>query len=243
VRLVIATILLGACGPRAVLGVRHAAPPSVGAAAVREGEANVAYAVEPNAVSAAHLGDAGAAGGVVISRLPAPHRATPAVAMAPSTPGAARALVGHRDPRAGVQFAIDVAGALTGDPPPAFPEGAALVQWAQEQGRWAPLVAGARPPEGVLASGDLVVFDRAVGGAPATLVAVVLGTDERGVTDLLYLARGVVRRGYLDLGRPRIARDREGRTVNSYVRHGSDHPPPGTRYLAGELASGRVRIR
>lgn len=233
------TLLLTACGPRAVLGVRKAdSPPGRPAA---PDPVNVAHAVEPHAVSAAHLGGGAIDGGVVISRLPAPHRARPVAALPPATPAAARALVGHRDPRDGVAFALDVAGALTAAAPPAdVADGAALVQWAQAHGRWAPLTPGARPAEGLLVGGDLVVFDDV---APAALIAVVLGTDTRGVTDVLYVARGVVRRGYLDLGRPRVARDREGRAVNSFIRHGSDHPPPGTRYLAGELASGRVRIR
>lgn len=181
--------------------------------------------------------------GVVISRLPAPHRSTVATAFTPADAAAARALVGHRDARTGLAFAIDVAAAFTGAAAPAVEDGEGLVRWAQERGLWTAIVPGVRPSEGALRMGDLIVFDRAEGGKAASLVAVVLGTDARGVTDVMYVARGVVRRGYVDVARPTVARDREGRVVNSYVRHGSDYPPPGTRYLAGELAGGRVRIR
>lgn len=230
-------IWLAACGPRTVLGQGVRVPDRV-AEERTEGRINSALAVEPRAVSAAHVGAVGADGGVVISRLPAPHRVAAAIVAAPETPQAARAMVGMRDTRDGVRFALETAGTMVGKPAVAVGDGVAFVRWAQEQGLWAPLVPGTKLAEGTLAMGDVVVID-----GPEVTLAVVLGTDERGVTDLLYLGRGVVRRGHLDVARPRMARDREGRVVNSYVRHGSSYPPAGTRYLAGELASGRVRIR
>lgn len=258
------TIVLGlaACGPRTVLGHGRNGPvPAPDAMAVdradpvasvddtggTQGGAQGGERVA--AVAAADVRVVSAAGvdeprtGVVISRLPAPHRSTVATAFTPADAGAARGLVGQRDARDGFAFALDVAAAFTGAAAPAVADGEALVRWAQERGQWVELRRGVRPSEGALHTGDLVVFDRAVGGKPASLVAVVLGTDARGVADVLYVARGVVRRGYLDAARPTVARDREGRVVNSYVRHGGDYPPPGTRYLAGELAGGRVRIR
>ncbi len=236
--LIASGLWLAACGPRSVLGASVRAPDSVVEARPEE-RINRATAVEPRAVSAAHVSARGIDGGVVISRLPAPHRVAAAIVAAPETPQAARAMVGMRDTRDGVRFALEVAAALVGTAAIDHPgDGVAFVRWAQERGVWAPLVPGTKLAEGTLEMGDLVVID-----GPELTLAVVLGTDERGVTDLVYLGRGVVRRGHLDVARPRLARDREGRVVNSYVRHGSSHPPAGTRYLAGELASGRVRIR
>lgn len=240
--LIVSGIWLAACGPRTVLGQGVRVPDSGGEARTEgrtDERINSATAVAPNEVSAAHVGAVGMDGGVVISRLPAPHRVAAAIVAAPETPQAARAMVGMRDPRDGVRFALDVAAALVGKPVIGdAADGVAFVRWAQAQGRWAPLVPGTKPAEGTLETGDVVVID-----GPEITLGVVLGTDERGVSDLLYLGRGVVRRGHLDTARPRMARDREGRVVNSYVRHGSSYPPAGTRYLAGELASGRVRFR
>ncbi|HVK74069.1 MAG TPA: hypothetical protein VM734_12155 [Kofleriaceae bacterium] len=175
-------------------------------------------------------------GSVVISRLPAPHRAAPVEQGAPATADAARALVGRRDPREPLGFALAVAAGLAGAPPPSVTDGPALVAWAEDTGAWAALPAASLEP------GDLLVLDRAVDDRPASLIAVVLGTDARGVTDVLYLARGVIRRGHVDPARPTVARDRTGAVVNSFVRHGTSYPPTGTRYLAGELAVGRVRL-
>ncbi len=179
--------------------------------------------------------------GIVISRLPAPHRVAAADAPTPSTVADARTLAGHRDPRDPVAFALAVAASLGPAPMPALRTGPALVAWAREQGIFASVPDAPTAPTLSLAPGDLLVFDRAVENAPASLVAVALVTDARGVTEFLYLARGVIRTGHLDLSRPGVARDREGRSVNSYLRHGTDHPPAGTRYLAGELLGGRIR--
>ncbi len=177
-------------------------------------------------------------GSIVISRLPAPHRTVPVAPGEPAAPltvAGARALVGRRDPRAPFELALAVATALTRAPAPRATDGPALVAWAEASGTWAALPAASLEP------GDLVVLDRAVDDAPASLVAVVLATDLRGVTELLYLGRGVIRRGFLDPARSALARDADGRVVNSFVRHGAAYPPAGTRYLAGELAIGRVR--
>jgi hypothetical protein len=243
VRAAFALILLTACGPRAVLGARARTEPmtDIGGPAQQQRAAVVSAGELLETAETAEPGEPPT--GIVISRLPAPHRFTVPTAFTPASPDAARALVGHRDPRTPLAFALDVAAAFTGATAPATATGEDLVRWAQERGAFVPIVAGTGPADGALAPGDLVVFDRALASQPASLVAVVLGADARGVTDILYLGRGVVRRGYLDPTRPTLARDREGHTVNSYIRHGTDHPPAGTRYLAGELASGRVRIR
>ena len=166
----------------------------------------------------------------MLSRLPAPHRFTRPVALTPATPDDARGLIGHRDPRTALAFALDTAAVFREVMRPTLDDRDALLAWAEQRGAFATIASGPLLP------GDLLTF------IDPTVIAVVLGTDARGVTDLCYLGGGVVRRGYLDPARPTVARDREGHVVNSYLRHGRDDPPPGTRYLAGELASGRIRL-
>lgn len=186
----------------------------------------------------------GLPGGVVLSRLPAPHLATRSKTpvATPTSIDAARALVGMRDPRSSLAFALAVAHGVTGARAlPDLADGPALVAWATRQGALATIVPGdAAPPD--VAPGDLLVFDRAVAGAPASLVAVVLGRDARGVVDILYLGGGVIRVGHVDPTRPKTARDRGGRAVNTYLRHGRDQPPAGTRFLAGALVSARIHL-
>ena len=191
--------------------------------------------------------DVGAvAGGIVISRLPEPHRQDRA------RDGEARLelsglegvddvrmLVGSRDGRGDVAFALAVAAQLVPDVGAvagASEDGPALVERARRQG------ALGEPDDRPIETGDLLVFDRAVDGEPASLVAVALGRDERGVIEMLYLARGVVRRGFVDPARPKVRRDDEGRVVNTYLRHGKDWPPKGTRYLSGELLAHVIRF-
>lgn len=187
---------------------------------------------------------------VTQAALPAPHRldaahaaplaSTVASLLEAGEPTALRALIGRRDPAAPTPFAVTLAAAVTGRPAPApVPaDGAALLTEARRAGEVAPAAEAASA-----APGDLLVFDRALGDRPASLVAVVIGSDARGVVEVLYLARGVVRRGFLDVTRPGTARDGDGRVVNTYLRHGTDAPPRGTRYLAGELLAHRVRLR
>ena len=85
------------------------------------------------------------------------------------------------------------------------------------------------------APGDILVFDRALGDGGADLVALVIARNTRGVLEFLYTGGGVIRRGFLDPARPSMRRDLDGAVVNTFLRHGKRWPPPGTRYLAGEL--------
>lgn len=231
-------VLLAACGPRAVLGQGAHAPAIDGdvatpiTGATLDGSITVVSAATTDESSDERpLGERPS--GIIISRLPAPHRIAAAEAPAPRTIADAFALVGHRDSRESFAFALAVAASL-GAETPSVADGPALVA-AHERSAFA--TPGAR-----LAPRDLLVFDRAAANAPASLVGVVLATDDRGVTSFLYLARGVVRIGHIDPARPHIARDREGRSVNSYIRHTTDYPPAGTRYLAGELLAGSIRL-
>jgi len=229
-----AAVTLAACGPRAPLGSRTPGATATGAID-RE------PALAPDGSPAAAPGAATAVvddypraadGGVVISRLPAPHRLRAAVSPSIATLDDARALVGRRDPRSPLAAALGWSSELTGRPAPAVTDGAALVAWAQGAGAWRAVPA--------LVPGDLIVFDRAVGGARASLVAVALGRDERGVVEVLYLGNGVVRRGWFDPTRPAVKRDRARRVVNTSLRHNRDQPPRGTRFLAGELFAGVI---
>ncbi len=181
--------------------------------------------------------------GIVWTQLRAPHLARSKMAVAPpSTVAAARALVGERDPRSAMAFALAVAGGLSGiSALPDVDDGPALVAWAEGRGALAAIVPGA-PDTAAIAVGDLLVFDRVVGAAPASLVAVALGRDDRGVIDMLYLAGGVIRRGHLDPARPKTTRDRDRRIVNTFLRHGADQPPGDTRFRAGALVVARVRL-
>ena len=61
--------------------------------------------------------------------------------------------------------------------------------------------------------------------------------------EVLYLGAGVVRRGWFDVTRPALRRDRAGKVVNTPLRHNRDQPPRGTHFLAGELYAGAITTR
>jgi len=183
----------------------------------------------------------GEPGAVEIARLPEPHREPR------PKPGEERigfdglddaddlrGLVGRRDGRGDVAFAVAAARVLREGAIAAPADAAALVELARTRDALAP------PSEVRAAPGDLLVFERAVEGGP--LVAVVLTRDDaRDVLEMLYLAGGVVRRGFVAPAQPRMRRDAEGRILNTFLRHNGDHPPEGTRFLAGELLAHVVR--
>jgi hypothetical protein len=179
-----------------------------------------------------------------LAALPAHHQETPG-----REPGAAssliaslreapdlRRLVGARSSSEPLLFAVAAASRLADREAPTVASGPDLVLWARVRATVLDAGAAAEP-------GDLLVFDRVVDNAPASLVAVAIGRDDRGVTEIVYLAGGIVRRGFVDASRPRVARDGDRRIVNSFLRHGRDWPPDGTRYLAGELLSLAIRLR
>lgn len=184
--------------------------------------------------------------GVVLSRLAAPHRTTgTAVALgsldAVTDAASLRAHVGRRDPAAPLTWTLAASAAMRR---PSTPEaspatGAALVDAARADARFVP---ASSTLAAAVQAGDLLVFDRAVGGAPASLVAVVLAVLPHGPIEMMYLGGGVVRRGLVSPDRPTGRRDASGATLNTYLRHNRDYPPKGTRFLSGELLLGAVRM-
>jgi len=180
------------------------------------------------------------ASGLVLSRLLHPHRADGAIAVelpARATVADLRALTGTRVTDDPLAFALATARnleATAAGPDPLPADGAALAAWA---GAHASVI---EPPSA--RPGDLLAFDRAIAGKPASVWAVVLGRDDRGVVEMVYVAGGVVRRGFLDPALPHVARDKQGQVHNSYLRHGKDWPPKGTRYLTGELLAAVYRL-
>jgi len=147
---------------------------------------------------------------------------------------AALALTGARDGRAPLAFALDLHERLTGDHLDAV-DGPALVEAARLRDRIVDASA--------IGAGDLLVFDRAVDGAPASLVAVALAVDDRGVVTMMFLAAGVIRVGAVCPAHPSQRRDPAGRILNTFLRHRDDPIPPGTRFLAGELLGAVIRAR
>jgi hypothetical protein len=149
-----------------------------------------------------------------------------------------RALVGRRDrDSSDVGFALAALRALG-----ARLDGQALHLVSAEQ-----LIALARQ-RGALSDvcepllGDLLVFDEATSHQPASLVGVAVSSDTEGTIEFVYLARGVVRRGYVNVRRREEQRDEAGRILNTFVRHSDGGDDRSTRYLAGELFAGVVRL-
>jgi hypothetical protein len=125
-------------------------------------------------------------------------------------------------------------------PTPEPATGEAWVAHAETTSTFVPVIAMSQANQR-LRSGDVVVFDRVVDNESASLVALVIDTDSRGVSEFFYVAGGVIRRGYCDPNRPSMPRDSERRIVNTYVRHNQNQPPSGTHFLAGELIRGAIR--
>lgn len=155
-----------------------------------------------------------------------------------------RGLVGRRDDTSthvGLALAAlrEIGAAL--DPETARVEdGPALVALAERRGALTAAGPGGRLPP--LHLGDLLVFDRVVAAEAASLVAVVVSVDERGVVEFVYLARGVVRRGFVFPPEPSTRRDATGRVLNTFVRHNDGGDPRGSPHLAGELIAAAISL-
>jgi hypothetical protein len=90
--------------------------------------------------------------------------------------------------------------------------------------------------------GDLVVFDEVERHQAASLSGVVVSVDNQGTVEFVYLARGVVRRGFVNPAHKGRKRDDAGRVLNTFIRHSDGKDPWGTRYLASQLLSSFVRL-
>lgn len=99
-----------------------------------------------------------------------------------------------------------------------------------------------RPPETEFGVGDLLLFEKVGLDNREAQVALVTARQVRGVYEIAYLAAGVWRRGLIDPARPRLHKDKEGRIVNTFLRHRRALPPAGTRFLTGELLAGVFRL-
>jgi hypothetical protein len=93
-------------------------------------------------------------------------------------------------------------------------------------------------PEPAPRTGDLVVFGPLA--EPTALVAIAVGTAASGTIEFVYLARGVVRRGFATPGRPDTLRDADGRVLNTMVRGYDGRDPRDTRYVAGQLLAAAI---
>lgn len=244
-----ALLLTAGCGRRAV--AYHFRAPLVGAvnASPRLSQPDPAPALDPEPDPArARYREGGrdhrrGRGGPVARR---PVRlAIPSGALRAADDPAAglRALVGGRDEQSShVQFALATLSGLGAGLDPRLrnaDDGPALRDLAAERGA---LIIDAETAVTRPRLGDLLLFDRVVAEEPASLVAVAISTDSRGVVEFIYLARGVVRRGFLDRAHPTDKRDADGRVLNTFVRHSDGTDPAGTRYLAGELHTATIRL-
>lgn len=154
-----------------------------------------------------------------------------------SVAGTLRAMVGQRDPqRDSFAFALGSLDAI----------GVSLPDDARAQATAADLVAFAESRDALSREaplpGDLVIFDEVDDGTSASLVGVVVGNSHDDTVEFVYLARQVVRRGYVTPGQPSTKRDSTGRALNTFVRPDVSRTPRGARFLAGELLRGYVRI-
>ena len=52
--------------------------------------------------------------------------------------------------------------------------------------------------------------------------------------EFVYLANGIIRRGFIDVARSHTKRDKTGAAVNTFLRHTKRWPNNGGHYLAGE---------
>lgn len=169
------------------------------------------------------------------AQLPAPNKPSSALTGAialPHEPAELRSLVGTRDKRD--PFVVLLGWTTTLGLRVEGSDGASLVAWAAAAGKLEPQTATPN-------AGDLVVFDHVVGENESDMVGLVLARDGRGVTEFLYVGGGVIRRGFYDATRPTIRRDVDGVVVNTFMRHGKQWPPKGTRYLSGELIAHVIR--
>ncbi len=153
----------------------------------------------------------------------------------PALMGKLRALVGNRDKRSNhLSFVLATLRQL-----------GAKVPYASNA---ANLVKTARSRNAVMSThrprlGDIIVFDKFIRKKPHSLTAIVISVDKRGTVEFVYLARKIVRRGFMNLKRPRRKRDASGKVLNTIVRHlQSGDNRDRTPYLAGQLFNSYISL-
>lgn len=139
-----------------------------------------------------------------------------------------RGLVGHRDADSSdLEFAFQAAAAVGAELDPEvarLDRGAQLVALARRR-------AAIGTPRSALV-GDLVVFMR------GRLVGVVASRRRDGTIEFVYLAGGVVRRGWVNPDSPGVKRSDDGRVLNTFVRHENG----GSSRLAGQLLAAVIKL-
>ena len=88
--------------------------------------------------------------------------------------------------------------------------------------------------------GDLIMLTDSADDDP--VIAIVVAIDQRGTIELVHLTRSVVRRSYLTAGAPNAKRDADGAVLNTLIVHREGDAPKGTRFLAGQLFAGHIRL-
>ncbi len=146
---------------------------------------------------------------------------------------ALRALVGTRKPDSSqVGFLLDTLSAIGARPD----ERLRNSRTAQELIR----LADARGAAAAKASpllGDIAVFDQVFAKEPSSVLGVVVATHPNGTVEFVYLARGVVRRGFVNLSHRASKRDAQGRVLNTILRQRAGRGRKGAGDLASDLFS------
>jgi hypothetical protein len=142
---------------------------------------------------------------------------------------ALRTMVGaHDDTSTDIDFVLAALGHLGAAPDGALADArdhASLLALAHERDA----VTSDRPR-----LGDLLVFSE--------LVAIVVSVDDRDVIEFVYLARGVVRRGFACPRDPGTRRDAAGRVLNTIIRHSDGGLPRGAPTRAGQLLTATISL-
>jgi len=171
---------------------------------------------------------------------PAPFRPPPAKEPAAGGPLAdtLRSMVGLREKEATpVRFVFDALATIGADVAPELrdaADGPALLALAHDR--------HAAAPDHHPLLGDLVVFDDVQPHQDASGVGVVVSSRADGTVEFVYLARGVVRRGWLNLRHPSDKRDAQGRVLNTIIRQKRGDGRKGKGDLTGQLFATFIRL-
>ncbi len=175
------------------------------------------------------------------SATPAPFRPPPPRDV-PATGGplaeTLRSMVGLREKEATpVRFVLDALATIGADVDSSLrdaADGPALLSMAQDR--------HASDADHHPLLGDLVVFDDVLPHQSASALGVVVGSRPDGTVEFVYLGRGVVRRGWLNLRHPSDKRDEHGRVLNTIIRQKRGDGKKGKGDLTGQLFATFIRL-